>query len=192
MIQVIVGTNRKGSRSNQLADLVLTYFEKHGARAEKISLEDFSWESLEEGLYGIDNVPESFKSAISKVDQASGLYIICPEYNGSYPGVLKTFIDYWSYPRSFDHRPVCFMGLGGKFGGLRPVEHLQQVFGYRDAFVFPERVFLQNVWESLSKEGKITDKVAEELLDRQVKHFIKFIKAIEDTGLHANQQETRT
>ena len=85
------------------------------------------------------------KPLIDRIDRAEGLYLICPEYNGSYPGVIKTFIDYWSYPKSFEKRPVCFTGLGGVFGGLRPVEHLQQIFGYRNAFIFPERVFLQNV-----------------------------------------------
>lgn len=190
MIQVIVGTNRKGSRSDQLADFVVKSLKEQSVEAEKLSLEDLSWELLEEGLYGVDHVSPSFKAQIAKVDQASGLYVICPEYNGSYPGVLKAFIDYWSYPRSFDHRPVAFMGLGGRFGGLRPVEHLQHVFGYRNAFIFPDRVFLQNVWELISPEGEILDKDVDDRIKRQTLNYSKFVKALEDAGLHANQQGT--
>ena len=46
------------------------------------------------------------------------------------------------FPESFEKRPVCFTGLGaGIWGALRPVEQLQAIFGYRNAYLFPERVF---------------------------------------------------
>jgi NAD(P)H-dependent FMN reductase len=116
--------------------------------------------------------------------------MVVPEYNGSYPGVVKTFIDYWSYPKSFEKRPVCFVGLGGIFGGLRPVEHLQQVFGYRNAFIFPERVFLRDVWTLIDEAGEVKDPVVKDLMSQQVKNFATFVKSIEDSKLHANNINT--
>lgn len=186
MIEVISCTNRKGSNSSKVADLVLRKLNDLGEESQFIDLSQIDWGELNENLYGEDNRPSSMKPLIERIDKADGLYLICPEYNGSYPGVVKTFIDFWSYPKSFEKRPVCFTGLGGVFGGLRPVEHLQQVFGYRNAFIFPERVFLQNVWSIIDDKGEIKDELMSNLLDQQVKSFVKFIDGLKHSGLHAN------
>lgn len=50
------------------------------------------------------------------------------------------------FPESFQHRPVCFVGLAaGIWGALRPVEQLQANFGYRNAFLFPECAFMPGI-----------------------------------------------
>ncbi len=186
MIQIIVATNRKDSCSSLLAENVQKRFQKLNIASETMNLSKISWGELEHNLYGVDNVPASMKPMIQKINKADGIYIVCPEYNGSFPGVVKLFIDYWDYPKSLEKRPVCFVGLGGMFGGLRPVEHLQQVFGYRNAFIFPERVFIQNVWETISSKGIISNDMTNELLDQQTDGFSKFIKGLKNVGLHCN------
>jgi len=108
--------------------------------------------------------------------------MIIPEYNGSMPGALKLFIDHWKFPDSFERRPVCFVGLGGRFGGLRPVEHMQQIFGYRNAFIFPDRVFLCNVW-NLVENDKLMDETIDQLLNKQIKDFSRFVAALKNDGL---------
>ncbi|MNT75975.1 NADPH-dependent FMN reductase [compost metagenome] len=103
------------------------------------------------------------------------------------PGVLKYFIDHLKFPESFEYRPVCFVGIGsGAFGGLRPVEHLQQVFGYRNAFIFPERVFVMNAHKVINAASEVTDPLLQDLFLRQAKGFQKFSKALVDAKLDAN------
>lgn len=186
MIQVLVGTNRKDSRSSLFAQTVCKKLIANGQEAEVMSLSEIDWSQMNHNMYGAEAVPASVKKMVEKVNQAEGLYVVCPEYNGSFPGALKMFIDYWDYPTSFEKRPICFTGMGGMFGGLRPVEHLQQVFGYRNAFVFPERIFLTNVWEVMDKEGEISNETTAGLIDQQVKNFATFVKALKTSGLHAN------
>jgi chromate reductase len=108
--------------------------------------------------------------------------MVVPEYNGSYPGILKLFIDYWKYPESFEHRPVAFIGLGWRWAGLRPVEHLQGVFGYRNAYSFPVRVFLPNIGNTL-KDGKLTDPAIDEMLKTQTREFAKFVRGLKSESL---------
>ena len=120
--------------------------------------------------------------------EADGLICVVPEYNGGFPGALKHFIDHWKYPDSFEHRPVAFIGLGGMFGGLRPVEHLQQIFGYRNAFIFPDRIFMQNVWNVLS-EGTLKDEKIGDLLKGQAQGFGRFIKALKSENLHGKDNK---
>ena len=62
------------------------------------------------------------------------------------------------FPESFERRPVCFIGLSaGIWGALRPVEQLQAIFGYRNALIFPERVFMPGIGKLLDDSGKFTD-----------------------------------
>lgn len=180
MIQIISGTNRKGSRTRQIADIVLQMYNVNGKIAELMDLNEVPLHDLINSPYG--TVPVSMKPFIDRVDHSEGLVIVTPEYNGSMPGALKLFIDYWSYPRSFEKRPVCFVGLGYRWGGLRPVEHLQGIFGYRNAFIFPERVFLMNIGDTL-KDGKIVDPTVQDLLQKQTTNFQTFIKALKTNGL---------
>ena len=182
MIQILVGTDRLASRSAEVAKIVAGLYQELGTPTSIMRLEDLDLHKLNGRHYGEDK-PEKIAKAISDLMLADGLVVIVPEYNGSYPGALKYFIDHWKYPESFEHRPVCFIGLGGKFGGLRPVEHLQQVFGYRNSFVFPERVFLQNIW-SILKDGKILDETLMGLLTTQAQGFCRFIKALRSENLH--------
>jgi NAD(P)H-dependent FMN reductase len=91
------------------------------------------------------------------------------------PGVLKYFIDMLKFPESFEHRPVAFTGIAaGMWGALRPVEQLQAIFGYRNAYVCPERVFLPHVFDLLSDEKKLTDDSLVERLRSQAAAFAKF------------------
>lgn len=184
MKYIVIGTNRRNSRSRQVGLLVQQIYRDLGEEVEILDLAELPLQELTGEQYG-QTLDSAIGSAITKVGLASGLVFVVPEYNGSFPGALKYFIDHWKYPESFEHRPVCFIGLGGMFGGLRPVEHLQQVMGYRNAFVFPQRIFLQNVW-NLMKEGKITDNLTQALLVKQAQDFQKFVAALEGVSLDAN------
>ena len=95
MIQVLVGTNRKGARSEQFAGSVCKKFIANGSDAEVMRLSDIDWSEMNHNTYGADAVPDSIKKMMLKINSSDGLYVVCPEYNGSFPGALKMFIDYW-------------------------------------------------------------------------------------------------
>ncbi len=184
MKYILSGTNRVGARTLEISKLIQSYYKELGEAVEIIDLKTIPMHEVQGDQYS-DKQPPGIANVIDKINAASGIIIVTPEYNGSMPGVLKYFIDHWKYPDTFEYRPVCFVGLGGRFGGLRPVEHLQHVFGYRNSFVYPERVFLVNIWNTL-KEGVLNDKSAVDLLKLQAAGFQKFVKALESQELHAN------
>ncbi|MCB0379369.1 MAG: NAD(P)H-dependent oxidoreductase [Bdellovibrionales bacterium] len=188
MIKIIAGTNRAGSRSLELANIIHNIYSRLNQKSEVFDLAKLPLSELEPTHYTGEK-PANIQLALDEIMQAEGLVIVCPEYNGSMPGALKYFIDHWKYPEAFEHRPVCFVGLGGRFGGVRPVEHLQQVFGYRNSFIYPDRVFLMNVWGIL-KEGKIQDELIMDLLEKQAQGFCRFIKALKSENLSAGDATT--
>lgn len=187
MKHIISGTNRPGSRSLQVAKIIQDLYREAGEETEIVDLQDMDLPGLI-GHYG-DTAPDVMKLAIEKINKSEGVIVVVPEYNGSFPGALKYFIDHWSYPHSFEWRPVCFVGLGWGFGGLRPVEHLQSVFGYRNAFVYPDRVFLIDAPKYVN-DGKMENVGMFERLKNQAKGFSAFCKALSVAGLDANAIKT--
>ncbi len=181
MKYIISATNRPESNSRQVATMIQNIYQKLDCHVEVISLTEIPFQKLIQNPYP-DTLPLEVQKIIHQLDASSGFTIVCPEYNGSFPGILKFFMDHWSYPDTFEYRPVCFVGLGGRFGGLRAVEQLQQIMGYRNAFIYPQRVFLQNIGELL-KNGQIQDQNIMQLLFNQTKGFLKFISALEDKHL---------
>jgi chromate reductase, NAD(P)H dehydrogenase (quinone) len=189
MKHIIVGTDRVGSNSKRIADVIQGLYKSAGEDVEIIELMNVMKGLVASPQYGNVTHPV-LKAATDKVESSDGLIIITPEYNGSFPGALKYFIDHLRYPQAFEARPICFVGIGGMFGGLRPVEHLQQVFGYRNAYVFPERIFVMNVWNQFKQteqnpEGRFQDQLILGLMKKQAQDFSIFVDALKTAGLHA-------
>ena len=179
-ILIIPGTHRKGSMSAKIADLLHSKYQNAGATVDSLDLRDVPPECYLPTAYGKGR-PASFLPFQEKVLNADGIVFIVPEYNGSYPGILKHFIDLWSYPESFENRRVTYVGVAaGQWGGLRAVEHLQGVMGYRNARQFPMRIFINYIydrwdWETgVLKKKNVKEEDLNGLLLQQCKGFIDF------------------
>lgn len=184
MKYIIAGTDRPDSNTLKISKNIQSIYQSLGEKVEIIDLKEIKVFLHDDIHYGKPS--EELKPYLDKVMSSDGLIVVCPEYNGSMPGVLKYFIDHLKFPESFEYRPVCFVGIGGMFGALRPVEHLQQVFGYRNAFIYPERVFIMNVFKSLTTDGQLQDEHIRQLLVKQATGFQKFTKALSSSGIDAN------
>lgn len=186
MIEIIAGTDRPNSNTLKVARFVHSLYADAKVPAEILDLSTLNLSEVSGGPYG-KVTAGGFREAIDRVNQADGLVMVVPEYNGSYPGILKLFIDYWKYPDTFEGRPVAFIGLGTRWGGLRPVEHLQQVFTYRAAYNFPVRVFLSNI-DKVLQDGKIIEPMMLELIKTQTRDFPRFIEALRSQSLDAKSR----
>src|SRR5882724_3442955 len=155
MITLIVGTNRPGSNTRKVARHVEEIYAELKVPLHVLDLAQLPPEIFSPSSYA--EKPASFRPFADAILKSSGLIVVTPEYNGGMPGVLKYFIDMLKFPESFEKRPVCFVGLSaGVWGALRPVEQLQLIFGYRNAYVYPERVFLPNINDLLDEKGTFT------------------------------------
>jgi chromate reductase len=83
------------------------------------------------------------------------------------------------FPESFEDRPVSYIGISaGQFGGLRPVEHLQQVFGYRNALNFPRRVFIPAVGSVMKQSGGLEGSDYADRIREQAKGFAEYCRTL--------------
>lgn len=189
MILIISGTDRANSNTAKVARYVHGLFQQINVESQILDLAELKPAALNGPHYGGAGAPASLAEAAARVQKADGLYMCVPEYNGSLPGALKYFIDHWKYPEALDFRPVAFAGLGNTFGGLRPVEHLQGIMGYRNAFIYPERVFIHNVIGMMKNAETVTDPFLTKMFEQQVKGFAAFVKALQVAKLDANSRQ---
>ena len=176
MKQIVSATNRKGSYSLKTAQAVWNIYSALGESFEILDLSALDWRGALQSPYS-DKAPPGLAPACDKILKAEALIIVCPEYNGSFPGVFKFFIDHWHYPGSFAFKPICLIGVGGRFGALRPLEQLSAVFLYRNSFVFPERIFISQIQDRFHKGG-LQDRDLIQRLEKQARNFLKFIQAL--------------
>ncbi|MDF9827749.1 chromate reductase [Ereboglobus sp. PH5-10] len=177
MIEIISGTNRPGSNSRKVAAQILEIYKRHNAAARIFDIAEIPAEIFSPASY--TEKPASFAPFSQRILDAKGLHIITPEYNGSFPGVLKYFIDMLPFPESFEHKPVAFTGISaGMWGALRAVEQLEPIFGYRDAHIFPARVFIPGIFNELNESGKIKSAELVQRLEKQAGGFVDFVKRI--------------
>src|SRR5436190_4905633 len=152
MITLIVGTNRPGSNSRKVAAQLEEIYAELKVPLQVLDLAQLPPEIFSPTAYG--EKPKSFLPFSDGILNSDGVHIVTPEYNGGLPGVLKYFIDMLKFPESFIQRPVCFTGLAaGMWGALRPIEQLQAIFSYRNAHIYPVRVFMPVINDHLTPEG---------------------------------------
>ena len=178
MITLIVGTNRPGSNTRKVARHLEEIYAQLKVPLHVLALALLPPEIFSPTSYA--EKPKSFALFADAILRSAGLHLVTPEYNGSIPGVLKYFIDMLKFPESFEKRPVCFTGLAaGLWGALRPVEQLQAIFGYRNAYVFPERVFLPRINDLLDDTGRLTDPELLQRLQTQAEGFVDFVERLQ-------------
>ena len=178
-ISILSGTDRPGSMALKISHYMKPLYEKQGVNTEVISLEDFPLSEAIGGNYG-KSLPE-IEAFRSKVINSDGIVMVIPEYNGSFPGILKLFVDYLPFPEAFDKKPIAYIGeAAGAFGALRAVEQMQMVCSYRNAHNYPERVFLQRVNKIFDENKGVTDEFISDLLMSQIEGFVQFIDRLQE------------
>ena len=182
MLTLIIGTNRPNSNTRKVARLLEEIYAGLKVPLRVLDLAQLPPEILSPDSYA--EKPKSFHPFADAILQSSGLHVVTPEYNGSVPGVLKYFIDMLKFPESFERRPVCFTGLSaGIWGALRPIEQLQAIFSYRNAHLYPERVFLAQIHNLLDDAGRLNNPELLGRLRNQAEGFVDFVERLQKSKL---------
>ncbi len=131
-------------------------------------------------LYNQDheaNLPAAVVQLKTKVRAADALIISTPEYNYSFPGVLKNALDWGSRPsgdNSWDNKPVFLMGASvGMFGTARAQYHLRQVFVTLNMHPLnkPE-VMVASAQDKFDAQGNLTDPKARQKIAEALKVLV--------------------
>lgn len=131
---------------------------------------DFAYTALYENA----GSNEQFNKYRDMMLHADKFVFIVPEYNGSFPGILKTFIDGLKYPHTFRNKKCALVGLSsGIQGAGLALSHLTDIFNYCGTTVLALKPKLGHIDTHFS-DGKIINKLYRDLLHEQAEKLIAF------------------
>lgn len=173
-ITIVSGTNRDDSYTYKVAryyyDMVRNLNgETHTLFADFRELpKDIAFEEV----YG--KRTKTFEKFIEHyITQTEKFFWIVPEYNGSFAGITKVFIDA-VHPKHFYYKKICLTGVAsGRAGNLRGLDHLAMVFQYLRMNVFWNKLpvsKIEEVW------GDILPNTEEQksAIDKQIEEFLRY------------------
>lgn len=173
MITIVSGTNREGSNTLKLSRYYQRQLKAKGFEAELLSLCDLPHDLIFTDLYGKRS--EDFKIIQDKVSASNKFIFVIPEYNGSFPGVLKTFVDACTFPDSFFGKKAALVGLSsGKYGNIRGVDHFTGICHYINLHVLPLRIHIPAIRNEFDEHGDLYKEDTVKFVNQQIENFISF------------------
>jgi NAD(P)H-dependent FMN reductase len=150
-IPIILGTARQGRESEHAARLVLEQTKKRaGVDTEFIDVRTLPMR--------LDDAGEQMKDPkfASTIERCDALIIVTPEYNHSFPGLLKHALD--MNLKEYIHKAVGICGVSaGQFGGARVIENLLSVMRELGLVTIFEDVNFGKVGTLFDEHGSLLD-----------------------------------
>lgn len=166
MITVISGTNRAGNRTR-----TLVYYYRDalvGLGVEPMVL-------LPEGIDLNQRTPALEQMEQDVLIPSEKFIFILPEYNGSFPGAIKTLIDLCRIPECFYGKKALLTGVAdGRAGNLRGMEHFTGILNHMKVVVHPNRLPISSIKNLVNEKGELVDADTRQAIDRQLREFLAF------------------
>ncbi len=173
-ILIVVGTNRLNSLSAAVAHYYADLLIQKGQPVQILELSSLPPDFIKTALYENRGKNHDFNQAKTQMEEAHKYVFVVPEYNGSFPGVLKAFIDGLDFPATFAGKKCALVGVSqGWRGGSTALSHLTDIFHYLKMDVYPSKVCLPNIIDS-HIETVLASTTYKRLLEGQAEAIIHY------------------
>lgn len=165
MYTIISATNRVGSHTEKVARQYQKILNEKGVDAKIFSLKN---------LDVLDKNPDFLKAENEFLIPAQKFIFIMPEYNGSFPGVLKAMIDISDIRKAWWGKKALLTGVStGRAGNLRGMDHITGVLNYIKIVVHPNKLPISVIDKVMDADGTINNNTLQ-AIDQQLDEFINF------------------
>jgi NAD(P)H-dependent FMN reductase len=182
-IPVVLGTSRKGRASAHAARLMAELLNRRaGVHSEVVDIATIP--------LPIDDAGEAIKDAAfaATMNEADGLVIVAPEYNHSFPGLLKHALD--TCLSEYIHKAVGIVGVSsGPFGGTRVVQSLLPVLREVGLVTIFWDINVSNVAKVFAEDGRLLDEAFIRRSDRFIRELIWMSKVLREGREHVSVDE---
>ena len=166
MITIVSGTNRMGSNTLKVAKEYQRLLDEKGVKAGLFSLEGVNVMTRDGDFAAIEN---------NIIIHTSTFIFIVPEYNGSFPGVLKLLFDNSrSHEIWFNKQALITGNATGRAGNLRGMDHLADILNYMKITVHPNKLPISQVNKLMNNEGRFNDAIALNAINSQLDEFLNW------------------
>lgn len=163
---IISATNRYDSHSEKVSRQYQKILKVKGIEAAILTLKEMDV---------LQKNPAFLKTEYEYLVPASKFIFIMPEYNGSYPGVLKAMIDISDIKTAWWGKKALLTGVStGRAGNLRGMEHFTGVLNYIKITVHPNKLPISVIDSVMDDKGIIIHKNTLQAINQQLDEFINF------------------
>jgi chromate reductase len=173
MITIISATNRPNSNTFKVSKKYAQLLEKQGLTCKLLTLEQVPLDIAFNEVF--NKRSESFQQLLEEyIIPVQKFVIIAPEYNGSFPGILKIFLDA-IHPDLNRGKKVALAGVAsGRAGNLRGMDHLTGILNYLGMHVHPNKLPISSVLTLMNAEGELVEENTLKVIEKQMVEFAKW------------------
>lgn len=165
MYTIISGTNRIGSHTEKVAFAYQKILKEKNIDTQIFTLK---------GMDVLHRTPELINVESEVLIPTQKFIFIIPEYNGSYPGVLKAMIDNSDIYKVWNYKKALLTGVStGRAGNLRGMDHLADTLHYMKMNVFYNKLPISVINKVMDKEGNLNEETLK-AINNQLDEFIVF------------------
>lgn len=175
MITLISATNRPGSYTEKVAAVYRERLQLKNIPFQYFSLLDMPQDLLNNSMYDKPRNQQMVALEQSVLIPASKFVFVMPEYNGSYPGILKAFIDASDIKQCFHNKKAALVGVAdGRAGNLRGMDDFTNVLNHMKINVLHLKIPISNIVAQFNENGQFTAQETVGLIDRQIDSLLYF------------------
>ena len=165
MYLIISGTNRVGSHTEKVAAEYQRLLKEKGINATILTLKD---------LDVLSRTPAFLKVEEEILIPSQKIIFILPEYNGTFPGVLKAMIDNTDVRKVWLHKKALLTGIAtGRAGNLRGMDHLSASLHYLKMNVHHNKLPISVIDQVMDTNGRLNAETLK-VVNEQLDEFIEF------------------
>lgn len=173
-ITIVCGTNRKDSISIRITEIYQEILSRLGVKTALLDLSKLPADFAFSALYDNYGKNEAFNPYIDQMLQCKKFVFVVPEYNGSFPGALKTFIDGLEYPNTFRNKKAALVGIASSgYGASLALSHLTDIFNFCGMHILAYKPRLEKIEQHFS-DGTITNVKYLQMLEKQANMLTAF------------------
>lgn len=172
-IVILSSTNRENSNTLKVSKIYKSILDEMGVETLLLDFRDLPRDLA---------FSESFGTRTTAYDEMLNANIrpfqkfvmVVPEYNGSFPGILKTFLDSL-HPKDWANKKVCLVGVAdGRAGNLRGMEHLTGILHYLKMHVYYNKLPISVVNKLLDSQFQFNSEDQLKTCKAQLEGFMQF------------------
>ncbi len=159
MFVIISATNRINSSTKLVAEGYQKALQSLGIEdIQMISLENMNDIQIKADMFAEATVNPMIKTMQAELLIPSTHWlIVVPEYNGSFPGILKLWIDMLSISKrneTFKGKKISMVGVAsGRSGNLRGLDQLTGLLNYLGSYMMPNKLPMSSIHTFIDKEN---------------------------------------
>ena len=172
-ITIISGTNRANSMTMKVVEKYVEIVKSQGDEPLLLNIREVFESTAVNQVYGkMENSFEQIcKDYIEGIDK---FVFIIPEYNGSFPGVLKFFMDLVP-PKFFRDKKAAVVGVSsGRAGNIRGLDQFIGILNHIKVSVLSMKPLLSNIESLVDSDNNLQDDFSVKLLEEQAAKIANF------------------